>query len=90
MFSANLKNKGLKPIWCNSQNREFTAASSVTKIVKIRTGFVLYKGDSANEYIDMMLDADGIILGSPVYFQHVTPEMKGSYRLCGEIQRRNV
>jgi len=34
------------------------------------------KNDAANEYIEKMLGADGIILGSPVYFQDVTSEMK--------------
>ncbi len=32
--------------------------------------------DAANGYIEKMLGADGIILGSPVYFQDVTSEMK--------------
>ena len=34
------------------------------------------KDDVANECIEKMMKADGIILGSPVYFGDVTPEMK--------------
>ena len=34
------------------------------------------KNDAANEYIEKMTKAEGIILGSPVYFSDVTPEMK--------------
>jgi len=32
--------------------------------------------DAANEYIEKMTKAEGILLGSPVYFSDVTPEMK--------------
>ena len=51
------------------------------------------KNDAANEYIEKMLGADGIILGSPVYFQDVTSEMIGphrSHRLCVQGQRQDV
>lgn len=34
------------------------------------------KDDIANECIEKMMKADGIVLGSPVYFGNVTPEMK--------------
>jgi len=34
------------------------------------------KDDVANECIERMMKADGILLGSPVYFGDVTPEMK--------------
>lgn len=45
--------------------------------------------DSANEYIDKMLGAEGIILGSPVYFQGVTPEMKALIDRTGYVARSN-
>ena len=51
------------------------------------------KDDAANEFIEKMLGADGIILGSPVYFQDVTSEMIApdrSYRLCIQVQRQDV
>ena len=33
------------------------------------------KNDVLNDYIEKMLDADGIILASPTYFSNVTTEM---------------
>jgi multimeric flavodoxin WrbA len=45
--------------------------------------------DAANDYIEKMLSADGIILGSPVYFQDVTPEMKALIDRCGYVSRSN-
>ena len=47
------------------------------------------KSDAANEYIEKMLGADGIILGSPVYFQDVTPEMKALIDRTGYVSRSN-
>lgn len=45
--------------------------------------------DAANEYIEKMEEADGIILGSPVYFQDVTPEMKALIDRAGYVSRAN-
>jgi multimeric flavodoxin WrbA len=45
--------------------------------------------DAANEYIEKMLEADGIILASPVYFQDVTPEMKALIDRTGYVARAN-
>ena len=47
------------------------------------------KDDAANEYIEKMLGADGIILGSPVYFQDVTTEMKALIDRTGYVSRAN-
>jgi multimeric flavodoxin WrbA len=47
------------------------------------------KNDAANEYIEKMLGADGIILGSPSYFQDVTSEMKALIDRCGYVSRSN-
>jgi multimeric flavodoxin WrbA len=47
------------------------------------------KNDAANEYIEKMLAADGILLGSPVYFNDVTPEMKALIDRTGYTARAN-
>lgn len=46
-------------------------------------------GDTANEYIGKMLEADGIILGSPVYFTDVSAEMKALIDRAGFVARGN-
>lgn len=47
------------------------------------------RDDAANECIGKMLGADGIILGSPVYFQDVTSEMKALIDRTGYVSRSN-
>jgi multimeric flavodoxin WrbA len=45
--------------------------------------------DKVNEYIGKMLEADAIILGSPVYFSMMTPEMKALIDRTGYVARAN-
>jgi multimeric flavodoxin WrbA len=45
--------------------------------------------DAANEYIEKMTLAQGIVLGSPVYFMDVTPEMKALIDRAGFVSRSN-
>lgn len=47
------------------------------------------KKDHVNEYIKKMLDADGIILGSPTYFADVSATMKALIERCGMVARAN-
>ena len=45
--------------------------------------------DAANEYIEKMIQAQGVVLGSPVYFMDVTPEMKALIDRAGFVSRSN-
>jgi multimeric flavodoxin WrbA len=47
------------------------------------------KTDFANECIEKMIEADGIILGSPVYFNDVTAEMKALIDRAGFVSSAN-
>lgn len=45
--------------------------------------------DKVNEYIAKMVEADGILLGSPTYFSMMTPEMKALIDRAGYVARAN-
>jgi len=45
--------------------------------------------DSFNMVFQKMLEADGIILGSPTYFSDMTPEMKALIDRAGYVSRAN-
>ena len=47
------------------------------------------KEDDLNECIDKMIGADGIILGSPVYFADLTSEMKALIDRAGIVSMAN-
>ncbi len=45
--------------------------------------------DIINSYLEMMLEADGIILGSPTYFADLSTNMKALIERCGMVSRVN-
>jgi multimeric flavodoxin WrbA len=45
--------------------------------------------DKTNGYIKKMDEADGIVLGSPVYFANMTPELKALIDRSGFVARAN-
>ena len=47
------------------------------------------KDDIVNECIEKMIEADGIILGSPTYFANVTAEMKALIDRAGLVAKAN-
>ncbi len=49
----------------------------------------IIESDNVNEYIAKMIEADGIILGSPVYFSMMTPELKALIDRAGYVARAN-
>jgi multimeric flavodoxin WrbA len=46
--------------------------------------------DIINECIEKMIEADGILLGSPTYFADVSAGMKALIERCGMVGRANV
>ncbi|MGQ9558481.1 MAG: flavodoxin family protein [Desulfurispora sp.] len=47
------------------------------------------KDDDMNIFIEKMLEADGIIVGSPVYFSNVSSEVKALIDRCGLVAKAN-
>ena len=45
--------------------------------------------DIANACVEKMIEADGIIIGSPTYFAALTPETKALIDRCGMVTRAN-
>jgi len=54
-----------------------------------KDGRCVLTDDPCNEYIEKMIEADGIILGSPTYFSNVTAEMKALIDRAGLVGRAN-
>ena len=47
------------------------------------------KKDELNSYVEKMIEADGIIIGSPVYFSNVSSEVKAFMDRAGLVARAN-
>lgn len=59
------------------------------KCFKNKDGECSIKNDDLNSYVKKMVEADGIILGSPVYFSNITSEMKALIDRAGLVVRAN-
>ena len=59
------------------------------KCREIQDGRCHIKNDHLNVLIAKMVEADGIILGSPVYFADITPEMKALIDVSGYVTSGN-
>ena len=46
-------------------------------------------GDKMNYFIEKALEADGIIIGSPVYFSNVSSDVKAFIDRCGFVAKAN-
>ncbi|NLY89588.1 MAG: flavodoxin family protein [Firmicutes bacterium] len=49
----------------------------------------IYNDDMINEWIGKMLEADGMLIGSPTYFAGLTPETKALIDRAGFVSRGN-
>ncbi len=59
------------------------------KCREVKDGHCQIKNQAINACIDKMVDADAIVLGSPVYFTDVTTEMKALIDVAGYVLRGN-
>jgi multimeric flavodoxin WrbA len=56
---------------------------------EIKNERCIIEDDKANEYVQKMKAADGVILGSPTYFSMMTSEMKALIDRTGYVARAN-
>jgi multimeric flavodoxin WrbA len=84
-----LEKQGIETELVQLSEKEIHGCIACYKCMENKDRRCAVKSDAANEYIEKMLGADGIILGSPVYFQDVTPEMKALIDRTGYVARSN-
>ncbi len=59
------------------------------KCVELKNRRCAVEGDMVNECIEKMIGAEGVILGSPVYFSDLTAGIKGLIERAGMVARAN-
>lgn len=70
-------------------NKPVHGCTACMKCREIQDGKCHIKNDHLNFCIEKMVEADGIIIGSPVYFADVTPEVKALIDVAGYVTRGN-
>jgi len=84
-----LEKEGVETALVQLSGKEIHGCIACYKCFENKDQRCAVKNDVANECIEKMIEADGIILGSPVYFMDVTAEMKALIDRAGFVSLGN-
>lgn len=84
-----LNAKGIETELVQLGNKPVHGCTACGKCKEIQNGKCHIKNDHLNHCIEKMVEADGIIIGSPVYFADVTTEVKALIDVAGYVTRAN-
>ena len=84
-----LKKEGIKTELVQLAGKKIQGCIACGKCFENKDQRCAVKGDAANDCIEKMLEADGIILASPTYFADVSAEMKALIERAGFVARAN-
>ena len=84
-----LESKGFETELVQLAGETIHGCTACRKCFKTKNQRCVIESDKINEYVKKMAEADGIILGSPVYFSMMTPEMKALIDRAGYVARAN-
>lgn len=86
---AELEKEGIKTELLQIGGKQIHGCTACGKCREVLDGKCQIKNDAINKAIEKMVEADAIILGSPVYFADVSTEMKALIDVAGYVTRGN-
>jgi multimeric flavodoxin WrbA len=84
-----IESEGIETEIVQLGNKPVHGCTACGKCGEILDGRCQIKNDHLNFCIEKMVEADGIIIGSPVYFADVTAEVKALIDVAGYVTRSN-
>jgi multimeric flavodoxin WrbA len=84
-----LQQEGIDTELIQFAGRSIPGCTACMKCFQTKDEKCVIEDDIVNDCIAKMLQADGIILGSPTYFADLTPEMKALIDRAGFVARAN-
>lgn len=87
--SAELEKQGIETEIVQVGGELLHGCTSCFSCQKTKSGLCAVTSDRMNEWIGKMMEADGILLGSPVYLNDVTSEMIALIDRAGFVARSN-
>ena len=84
-----LKAEGIETQLVNIGTKKLSGCIACFKCRENKDKKCVIKDDPMNEYIAGMDSADGIIIGSPVYYGSMTTNTKALIERCGQVARAN-
>ena len=86
---AELEQEGIETELVQLGGKKIKGCASCYKCFQNQDKRCSVDNDVLNEYLEKMLEADGILLGSPVYFSNMTTEMKALIDRSGLVGTAN-
>jgi multimeric flavodoxin WrbA len=86
---AELEKEGIATELFQMKGKKMNGCIACRKCFQNKNHRCAVEKDVLNECIEKMLDADGVILGSPVYFADVTPQIKALMDRSGMVAIAN-
>jgi multimeric flavodoxin WrbA len=84
-----LEREGIKTQLVNLGKERLQGCTACLGCAKAKDRHCVLLGDKLNDYIDLMLEADGIILGSPVYCSDMTANLKALVERASFVGKMN-
>ena len=86
---AELEQEGIETELVQLGGKKIKGCASCYKCFQNQDKRCSVDNDVLNEYLEKMLEADGILLGSPVYFSNMTAELKALIDRAGLVGTAN-
>jgi len=86
---AELQKEGIDTELVQLSEKDIHGCIACYKCMENKDKRCAVKNDAANEYIEKVIEAQGVILGSPSYFQDATAEMKAFIDRVGLVGLAN-
>jgi len=84
-----LRKEGIDTELVQFAGKKISGCTACRKCFELKDKQCAVKDDMINECIEKMLEADGIILGSPIYFADITPPIKALIDRAGYVSKAN-
>jgi len=84
-----LRREGVETELVQIGNKRFSGCIGCRKCQETKDMKCIISDDGMNEIIMKMKEADGIIIGSPVYYGNITVPVKALIERCGTVSRAN-
>jgi multimeric flavodoxin WrbA len=84
-----LKKEGIETELVQFAGKKISGCNGCRKCFENKDKLCVIKDDIINDCIGKMVEADGIILASPIYFADITPEIKALVDRAGYVAKAN-
>lgn len=85
-----LRKEGIETEMVQLGGRKVFGCLGCRKCFEAKNNRCVRQDDEMNTFIEKIVSADGVIIGSPTYFSNVTTEVKALIDRCGYVARANT